>query len=286
MKISTISGGLASFILTLAVAPLVLGQTSQVLKRTTTKTDKFDFAAGGTVAIVGAPLGSIRIVGSKKTQIEITAEIELQAASEADLTKLADVTGFVTDESTGRTGIVSYGTYNKLGDKRLWKKFPKDLLGLPLRIDYVITVPRYCDLEIDGGKGDLSIAGVEGTMRINFLETTAKLEIISGSTTATIGSGSVDVALGVNGWRGRAANIQLATGDLRVQLPANVSAEIDSRILRTGSIENLIPDLKPRDRKVPFTDKSIIAKAGVGGVALNFTVGDGTLKIERLALSH
>ena len=42
----------------------------------------------------------------------------------------------------------------------------------------------------------------------------------------------------------------------------------------------LFPDLKPRDRKVPFTDKVDLAKAGVGGAPLKFTVGDGTLKMD------
>ena len=255
-----------------------------MLKRTITKTDRFDFGAGGTVAITGAPNGSIRVASSAKNEIEITAVIVLQAGSEADLDQLAAVTGFVTDETLGRTGIISVGTNNKLGDKKLWKKFPKNLMGLPFRIDYVISVPRYCDLEIDGGKGDLSVAGVEGSMRINFLETNAKIEVIGGNTTATIGSGTVDVAFGVHGWRGRSANIQVAKGNLNVRLPSNMSAEIDAVILRTGSIENTLPDLKPRDRKVIFTDKSIIAKAGVGGVPLKFTVGDGTLRMERLTL--
>ena len=62
------------------------------------------------------------------------------------------------------------------------------------------------------------------------------------------------------------------------------NAELDAVILRTGNIENTFPDLKPRDRKVAFTDKSIIAKAGVGGAPLKFSVGDGTLKLERLVL--
>lgn len=255
-----------------------------MIKRTITKTDSFEFGAGGTVAVTGAPNGSIRIVGSNKNEIEITAEIELQAASDADIAKLAAVTGFGTDEMTGRTGIISYGTYNKLGDKKLWKKFPKNLMNLPLRIDYVIKVPRYCDLEIDGGKGDLSVSGVEGSMRINFLETDANIAVIGGATNIIVGTGKVNVTLGVKGWRGRSADIQVGKGDLRVKLPSNISAEIDATILRTGTIENTFPDLKPRNRKVTFTDKSIVAKAAVGGPSLKFTVGDGTLKMESLVL--
>ena len=261
-------------------------QTPSLVKRTTTKTDRFDFGSGGTVAIAGAPTGSIRVTGWQKNEIEITAEIEIQAPTEADLSKLAEVTSFLTEETAGRTDIITIGTHNKIGLKKLPKKFPKNLLGLPFRIDYVINVPRFCDLEIGGGKGDLTISGVEGTMQINFINTKAKIEVISGPATATIGSGTVDIDFGTRVWRGRAANIQLAAGDLNVRLPANMSTELDATILKTGKIENQLSDLKPRDRKVPFTDKSIIAKAGVGGAALKFSVGDGTLRLSPLIGTH
>lgn len=255
-----------------------------LLKRTTTKTDRFDFSPGGTVAITGSPIGSIKVVGSQKAEIEITATIEVQAATDADLAELAKVTGFLTDETISRTGIISIGTHNKFGLKKLPKNFPKALLTLPFRIDYVVSVPRYTDLEIDGGKGDLSIAGVEGSMRVNYLETKANVEVIGGSTNFTIGTGSLDMAFGVKGWRGRAATISVGTGSLNVKLPSNMSAEIDANILKTGTIENKLADLKQRDRKVAFTDRSIMAKAGVGGSPLKFTVGDGTMKLERLVL--
>lgn len=266
---------------------LALGGTAlsqDMIKRKVTKTDRFDFGAGGTVAIVGAPKGSIKISPSAKNEIEITAEIELQAANEADLARLAEVTGFITDESAIRTGIVSFGTHNKLGDKKLWKKFPKHLLALPFRIDYTVTVPRYCDLEIDGGTGDLSVMGVEGSIRVNFVETDAKVEVISGASTLVFNRGKAEVAFGTRGWRNRTADVQMANGDLTVHLPSTASAQLDAVILRTGKIENSFRDLKPRDRKVPFTDRSIAAKAGVGGAPLKFTVGDGTLILKPLVL--
>ena len=258
---------------------------SPLLKRTTTKTDKFDFGAGGSVVISGAPNGSIKVAGGNTNEIEITAEIELQAATEADLAMLAAVTGFMTQEEMGRVGIITIGTHNKAGDKKLWKKFPKNLLQLPFRVDYVVTVPKYTDIEIDGGKGDLSVSGIEGSMKITFLDAKkANIEVITGSTTAVFERGTVDVTLGAKGWRGRTADIMVATGDLKVRLPSNVSAEIDATVQRNGAIENLLPGLKQRDRKVPFTDKAIMAKVGVGGVPLKFTVGDGNLKMERLVL--
>ncbi len=277
-----VAGIAVAFSFALATTIVVNAQSPNLVKRTITKTDRLDFGSGGTIVINGAPSGSIRVTGSIKNEVEIVAEIEVQAANETDLAKLAEVTGFITDESAIRTSVITVGVHNRFGLKKLPKNFPKNLLGLPFTINYTITVPRYSDLEIDGGKGDLSISGIEGAMRVNFIESNARVDIIAGNTTVVIGTGTLDLAFGVRGWRGRYTDIRVAAGDLKVRLPSNMSAEIDASILKSGSIENLIPDLKPRDRKVPFTEKSIIAKAGAGGAPLKFVVGAGNMKLEPL----
>lgn len=259
-----------------------LAQTQPPVKRTTYKTDKFDFGAGGTLSVAGAPNGSIRVEGWSKNEIEISAEIELNAQTEADLDELAKVTGFMLEESLGRTGILSVGTHDKSYLKRVAKKFPKSLIGLPFKIDYVIKVPKFCDLQIDGGKGDLYIAGIEGTMKINYLDAKATLNLVGGGVFATFGGGTVDISVPARSWRGRFADIQLASGTMNVSLPPSLNAELDASILRTGKIDNTYADLKPKTRKDQFTDKLIAAKSGTGGVPLKFTVGDGTLNIFQL----
>ena len=260
--------------------------SAQTLKRTSTKTDRFDFGAGGTVSIIGAPIGSITVIGGGRNEFEITAEIEIQAGSEADLNRLAQVTTFVVEESLGRVSITSVGTHNKLGDKKWWKKFPKTLLGLPFKIDYVIHLPKFCDLDINGGKGDISISGVEGSLKIISVESNAKLNLIGGGVAATFGTGTVDITMPNRSWRGNAIDAALSTGTMSVNLPSSISAEIDATILKTGKIENAFVDFKPRTRTVPFTEHSIIAKAGSGGVPMKFTVGDGTLKLLRIVKAN
>lgn len=268
---------LVLFVAVFSLTAFSQGETP--FKRTTTKTDRFDFGVGGTVAITGAPVGSIRIEGWKNREIEITAEVEVHGNSEADLTKLGELTGFVLDESLGRTGITSVGTFDKKYMKAAAKKFPKQLLSMPTRIDYVIKVPQYCDLQIDGGIGDLSIEGVEGVFKLNYLETHAKLSLVGGSVMAVFGKGSVDVLIPRPNWRGRFAEVSLASGEMNVQLPRGMNGELEATILRTGKIENEFKELSPRVRKAEFTDKSVVAKSGVGGIQLKFTVGDGTLKL-------
>ena len=263
----------------LSLTVFCFAQTKQLVKRTTYKTESLDFGVGGTVSIVGAPNGAITVEGWQKNEVEITAEIEVQAENESDLAQLAQVSTYILDESFGHLRISSVGVYDKQYLKSVAKKFPKNLLGMPLKIDYHIKVPTYCDLEIDGGVGDLTLSNVEGALRIKVLESNAKLNLIGGTILATFGKGNVDIVIPNRSWRGRNADIQLATGIMTVQFPPNLSAYVDAQVLRTGQIENSYDILKPRDRK-KFTDKLINAKAGNGGAQLSFTVGDGTLKIQ------
>lgn len=262
--------------LTLFFAASAAAQTQQLLKRVNTKTETADFGAGGTVTVTGAPMGSITIEGWAKNQIEITAEIEVQAGTEADLATLSAVSGYAFDLTMGHASITSVPP-DKKNLKLKDKKFNKDLLTMPFRIDYHIKVPRFADLEINGGNGDLAIAGVDGGMLVKFLKANAKLELVGGMVSATFGGGTVDVVIPSRSWRGRSADIQLAGGTMNVQLPVSLNADVDGTILRTGKIETSYTEFKQRERALPFTDKSIVAKAGSGGVPLKFTVGDGTL---------
>jgi hypothetical protein len=258
-----------------AVAP---AQTKPLIKRTTYKSEKIDFGAGGTVTIVGAPLGSITVEGWQKNEIEVQAEIEIEAATEADLALLTQVDGFVLDEDFGHARIVSVGTHDRDYMKRVAKKFPKQLLGVPFKIDFRIKVPVFCDLEINGGKGDLTLSAVEGAMMIKFLESNAKMDLIGGAVDATFGVGNIDVKIAKPSWRGRMLNVGLASGTLNVRFPQNLSADLNASILKTGKIESSLENLKPRERS-KFSEKSIVARAGNGGALLSFTVGDGGLKL-------
>jgi hypothetical protein len=271
----------ALVLIVLLCAAAAFGQTGLV-KRVVSKSDKLDFGAGGTVAIAGAPKGSIHVEATQQNEIEVNAEITLQAASEADLDTLQKVTTFVLDESLGRVAITSLGTHDAKYIKRIAKKFPKNLIGLPFSIDYVIKVPRYCDLRIDGGSGDITVKGVEGSLALNSLEGNVILDLVGGGVSATFGKGNVFVTMPNRSWRGNAIDIALAAGEMDVYMPVNLSAELDATILKTGKIENGLLDLKPRIRTVKFTEQSISAKAGSGGVPMKFTVGDGTLRLKTI----
>ncbi len=266
------------FFLVSFVLPVSFLCQSVLLKSTTYKSEQFELAMGGTVTIIGAPEGSISIEGWQKNEILVEAEIELQAQTETDLKMLSSVTGFVLDKDFNHAKIISVGTHDREYLRRVARKFPKKLIGLPFRIDYKIKVPRYCDLEINGGRGDLDFNDIDGSILIKFIEAkNAKLNVSGGSIDASFGSGRVEVNLLAPSWRGRFLNVSLIKGSMQVVFPSGMNAELDASILRDGKIENQL-QLKPKNED-QVSERKIAVRIGNGGAPLIFRVVSGTIKI-------
>jgi hypothetical protein len=252
------------------------------LTRTTTRHERRRFPYGNSLVIYGAPAGSITVEAWPRSEVDITADIELHADTEEDLARLSQVNSFLLDEDINHLRILTTGTHDKSFMRRADRDFPKRLLNLPWKIDYHIKVPASTDLEVDAGRGAFSLAGVEGTIKLNVVESDADLTLTGGAVTATVGRGSINVRVAARSWRGRGAEIRLATGDLTLTLPAGFSADIDADVLRSGQIENSYAALEARERTA-MSPRSIRARAGAGGPTLSLTVGDGTLRIKQLS---
>jgi hypothetical protein len=255
-------------------------QQPALLKRTTTRTEVHKLGYGSSVTIYGAPEGSITIEAWQRSEVEINADVELNANTEDELTRLAAVNGFVVDEDYNHVRVVTTGTHDRKFLKRVARDLPKKLLTLPWKIDYRLKVPASVDLEIYAGRGALAIGGVEGTIRLNAPTSTgATFTLVGGDVEATVGVGPVNVRVPTRSWRGRGMNLRLASGDLNVELAPNYSGDIDAQVLRAGRIENTYPGLAPRERTQP-TERLLNGRAGHGGAPLSFTLGDGTLRIK------
>ena len=254
-----------------------LTQSTPLLTRITTRHDNRRLGYGGAVTIVGAPAGSITIGGWQRSEVDISAEVELRAPSAHDLDLLAAVDTFVVDEDGNHIRIIAIGTHDKKFMKRA-KDFPKYLIGLPWKVDYRIKVPSMCDLAIDAGNGPIKLSGVEGSIRINALESAVDLSLSGSDVSVIIQTGTVNFTIPARAWHGLRAEIKLASGNLNVGLMPGFNGDIDAEVLRTGEVKNMFPGLEPRERNSIGT-RSVLARAGSGGAMLTFTVGDGMIQI-------
>ena len=255
----------------------------QQLTRSSTRHETRRLGYGSTFTIYGAPNGSIHIEAWARNEVDITAEIELKGGTEEELAALAAVNNFVLDEDGAHLTLMTTGTHDRKFMKRAAKDFPKKLLTLPWKIDYRIRVPAQIDLDIYAGRGALDIKHTDGAITLNAGESEAAFTLGGGDVVSTIASGSVSLRIPVNSWRGRGASVRLGRGDLTVELPAGFNGDLDATILRTGRIENNHPALVPRQQGGASTARQLRARAGAGGVALSFEIGDGVIRINKLA---
>jgi hypothetical protein len=277
----TLTGLLASPLpATQTTKPAVQTPAVQLLTRTTRRREACRFSYGGTVTLVGAPRGSVTVEGWNQSEVELTADIERRAVSEADMDQHAKVTNYVFDEDLNHVSILTVGTHDRAFMKKTNKNFPKKLLNLPWKIDYRLRVPANTDLEINAGYGPVKLSGVEGSLKISATESETAMTLTGGVVSATITAGNVLFAVPARSWRGSGADIRIATGVLNVELPPGFSGDIDADVLRTGKIVNTYEGLGARE-KPGITERSVRARAGAGGAFFKFTVGDGMVNIKR-----
>ena len=250
-----------------------------LIKRSATRTETRRLGYGGTVTILGAPKGSVKVEGWNRNEVALTADIEWQAETEADLNLLAPVNNFVLDDDTDHVRILTTGTHDRAFVKKI-KNFPKRLLNLPWKIDYKLRVPESADVEIDMGHGPVTLSGVVGALRVNATECEAAITLTGGAVTVTIAAGNVNLSIPARSWRGAGAEIRIAAGILNVDLPPGFNGDIDADILRLGKIVNNYEGLVTRE-KPGITERTVRARAGSGGAFFRFTVGDGVVTIKK-----
>ena len=259
---------------------LVPQQPPPPLVRTTTRHEVRRLGYGGTVTLIGAPNGSISIEGWTRNEVDITAEIELRADTEANLDLLAAVDNVVVDDDVNHIQILSTGTHDKVFMRSVAKKFPKALLGLPWRVAYRVRVPLMTDLEVNAGRGPITIAGVEGNVRVSAAESEANLKMIGGVLSAIISVGKVNLEVPARSWARGSVEVRLAAGEIVVSIPSGFSGDFDAEVLRLGKIINSYEGLESRERQSPTPNKMVL-RTGAGGASFNLTVGDGTITIQK-----
>ena len=285
----TIRSGAATFLpllfFSLVLAGAAAAQTNNkqpaagpLMTRTTTRHENYRLPFGGTLTLVAGPAGSITIEGWQKSEIDITASIELQAPNPAALDQLATVNNFAVDVDSDHVRILTTGTHDRAFMKRATKNFPKALIGLPWKIDYHIRIPALTDMDINSGVGAINLSGVEGALTLNALKSDANLTLTGGLVQVLIQTGALNLNIPGHSWHGLGAEFRMAAGDLNVALSSDFSMDLNADVLRSGDIHVELPNLKPRDNGA-INEKSIRARNGNGGATLNLTVGDGHIRL-------
>jgi hypothetical protein len=263
-------------LLAAAIALTIVGAVGQErstggsgVTRTTDFVREVDAGYGGALRLTAGPHGSVSIRAWKERKIRVEAKIRLTAASEADLDALASAVAVVVDPSPTSVAVETMGPHDKKWMKGV-KGFPKRLAALPVRVDYVVSVPEYTALAVGVTDGDTVVEGITGIIGLSSAHGDVRLSRVSGSTQIAAAGGNMTIETPDRAWHGGNLNAS-CSGDMRFVAPAGFSATLDASA--AGGVTKVV------DGEAHEAGAELDERLGNGGAGVTLVAG-GKLTIE------
>lgn len=245
------------------------------------KTQRTRFAYGRSIKVTLPPVGNLIVMGTSKLEVSVEARVHVEGASSEDLDELARRIGFSFGQGATTFELVSVGPQIKLSGKEKRKAMDglsSALQKLPYRIDYVLKVPEYTDLDVSMFDGDLSFSNIYGGIVFRAQKANVKLTGMSGTVIGTVGTGAVLVELTSLSWRGSGIKVEVGIGDIALSVPRGYSADVT--LAASEPLDIRFPLNRGEDvpEDAPIGNQ-LRARFGVGGAEMVFGTQRGKVKV-------
>jgi hypothetical protein len=141
---------------------------------------------------------------------------------------------------------------------------------------FYLDVPRSSGLALNAGNGGISVEEVRGTLNLRTENGGIKLRHVAGDVRGRTRNGALRVELSGARWDGTGLDLETHNGAIRLSLPANYSAEVETGTVN-GRVEIDFPVLIHAGRERRFT-----TTLGSGGPKIRAITHNGSLSIKRL----
>ncbi len=241
------------------------------------------FEYGRALKVTLPPTGSLTVVGWKRSELRIQAQIRVEGASAADVAAVAERIGFQLDARDVQLHVISVGPAAKNLSRKERRAvadgLASPLLRLPYRIDYKLSVPEYTDLEITVFDGELALSDIYGGIVFMVQRGQVHLNGVAGTVVGRLATGQARVELNGRSWRGTGLDLRVGVGDILLSVPRGYAADV--ALAASAPLDIRYP--LDRGSETPF-DLPFGAQArgrfGVGGAELRLATGRGTIRVE------
>ncbi len=216
-------------------------------------------AGGGPLHVDVRPNGGASVAGWDQAAIEGSARIQVQADNEAEAREIAG--RIVIDTGTGTLRADGPRT----GDGRSWS------------VSFVLSAPRYTDLQIDAVNGPVAITGIHGQIRATTTNGPLSLKDLGGDVRARATNGPLKIVLTGTSWDGVGLDAETRNGPVSIAVPDGYSAQ-----LQVGTVNG------PFRLGIPVTlqgklpsgrVRSIDAPIGAGGAPVRAMTTNGPVTV-------
>lgn len=217
-------------------------------------------SATSLLEVDGQKNGGINVVGENRSDILIRACIRSWAESEADALTAVNNTRIETSGVIRAANVDEEAKYS---------------------VSYEILVPTQTSLKLTAKNGGISISSVEGTLQFETKNGGVSLKDVAGDVKGMTKNGGVSVKLSGNSFRGNGLDVETKNGGVKLVLPRNYAANIESGTVN-GGFSSDFPELKiEKDEKDRWSrPKKVNASINGGGAKIRVVTTNGGVKID------
>lgn len=168
------------------------------------------------ITVDGRDNGGVSFFGWDRNEVRIVALVETNASSDDEAAGLAKQVRVETSGGNVRADGPSWGHNTS------WS------------VSYHIYVPRRSNLEATTRNGGVSAQMVEGTMEFRATNGGISLDQVGGDVRAETTNGGVSARLTGNTWRGRGLDLRTTNGGVRLAIPRNYNARLQTGTTNGG----------------------------------------------------
>ena len=149
-------------------------------------------------------------------------------------------------------------------------------------VSFQLLVPRTTDLSLKAHNGGISINSVSGHIDFETENGGVNLSDLSGEVKGRTTNGGVNVSLAGKSWEGSGMDVQTSNGGVRLQLPQNYAANVETGTVN-GGFSSDIPALNVTTENVAggwkSRPKEIKTAINGGGAPIRVTTTNGGIRI-------
>jgi hypothetical protein len=173
-------------------------------------------AGGNPLRVDASPNGGIRVRGWERNEVLIRSRVVAYADSEQDARRLASQ---VRIEAAG-------GEVRAQGPDRENDSY--------FVVSFELNVPQNANLTLKTVNGGITVRDLRGTVNFDAVNGGVRLENVGGEVRGETNNGGLTIDLTGDRWDGAGLDVETHNGGVRLNLPANYSAELETGTTNGG----------------------------------------------------
>jgi hypothetical protein len=169
----------------------------------------------GSLSVDAGPNGSISVTGESRRDVQVRATVQAWARDEAEAERIVSAVNVRSDGVLRAEGPSSEGRSG-------WS------------VSYEILTPVETDLNLETRNGSIAIARVRGDLDFEATNGALSIDGLAGNVRGRTTNGGVDAELTGNTWEGTGLDLQTTNGGVRLRIPENYSARLETGTVHGG----------------------------------------------------